>query len=117
VNKGPFYRDLVLAGGGYAHLLFLKRWCMQPVAGVRSAETVASVMAYHTTPSQAAEIANQARVRALMLTHIVPPAADRSALLREIRAGYAGPVMVGEDLMRFDLVNRIVRNGNTAVAI
>lgn len=35
MNKGPFYRDLVLAGGGYAHLLLLKRWCMQPVAGVR----------------------------------------------------------------------------------
>lgn len=35
MNKGPQYRDLVLAGGGYAHLLFLKRWCMQPVAGVR----------------------------------------------------------------------------------
>lgn len=90
---------------------------MQPVPGVRSAETVASVMAYHTTPSQAAQIANESRVRALMLTHIVPPAADRNALLREIRAGYAGPAMVGEDLMRFDLMNRIVRNGTTAVAI
>lgn len=90
---------------------------MQPVPGVRSAETVASVMAYHTTPSQVAQIANESRVRALMLTHIVPPAADRSALLREIRAGYAGPALVGEDLMRFDLVNRIVRKGTTAVAI
>ena len=35
MNRGPLYRDLVLVGGGYAHLLFLKRWCMQPLAGVR----------------------------------------------------------------------------------
>jgi ribonuclease Z len=84
---------------------------------VRSAETVASVQAYHTTPAQAAHIANSAQVRALMLTHIVPPAADRAALLQDIRALYLGPAMVGEDLMRFDLVNRIMRNGNTAIAL
>lgn len=35
MNGAPAHRDLVLAGGGYAHLLFLKRWCMQPIAGVR----------------------------------------------------------------------------------
>lgn len=90
---------------------------MQPTPGVRSAETVASVQAYHTTPAQAAHIANSAQVRALMLTHIVPPAADRAALLQDIRALYSGPAMVGEDLMRFDLVNRIMRNGNTAIAL
>ena len=35
MKSGPCYRDLVLVGGGYAHLLFLKRWYMQPIAGVR----------------------------------------------------------------------------------
>jgi selenide,water dikinase len=35
MNQSPLYRDLVLAGGGYAHLLFIKRWCMQPIPGVR----------------------------------------------------------------------------------
>ena len=90
---------------------------MQPTPGVRSAETVASVKAYHTTPAQAARLAHEAKVGALMLTHIVPPAADRAALLREIRAGFSGPAMVGEDLMRFDLVNRIVTSGSTTVAL
>lgn len=90
---------------------------MQPIPGVRSAETVASVMAYHTTPAQVAEMATQARVRALMLTHIVPPAADRGALLREVRARYAGPTMVGEDLMRFDLIDRIVQSGKTVLGL
>ena len=90
---------------------------MQPTPGVRSAETVASVKAYHTTPTQAARLAQEAKVGALMLTHIVPPAADRAALLREIRAGFSGPAIVGEDLLRFDLVNRIVTSGSTTVAL
>ena len=90
---------------------------MQPTPGVRSAETVASVKAYHTTPAQAAAIARAAQVRALMLTHLVPPAADRVALLHEIRAGYSGAAMVGEDLMRFDLINRIVKSGTTTLAL
>lgn len=90
---------------------------MQPTPGVRSAETVASVQAYHTTPAQAAHIASSAQVRALMLTHIVPPAANRAALLQEIRAGYSGPAVVGEDLMRFDLINRIVKSGETTLAL
>jgi ribonuclease Z len=52
-----------------------------------------------------------------MLTHIVPPAANRAALLQEIRAGYSGPAIVGEDLMRFDLINRIVKSGETTLAL
>lgn len=90
---------------------------MQPTPGVRSAATVASVKAYHTTPAQAAAIAREAKVRALMLTHLVPPAADRAALLREIRADYAGPAIVGEDLMRFDVIHRIVKSGQTVFAL
>lgn len=90
---------------------------MQPTPGVRSAATVASVMAYHTTPSQAARIASEAHVRALMLTHLVPPAADRVALLKEIRTDFSGAAIVGEDLMRFDAVNRIVRLGAATIAL
>ena len=43
---------------------------------------------YHTTPAQAAAIASEAGVKALALTHIVPPAADRRALAAEVRAGF-----------------------------
>jgi selenide,water dikinase len=34
-SSSLIYRDLVLVGGGYAHLLFIRSWCMQPVAGIR----------------------------------------------------------------------------------
>lgn len=33
------------------------------------------------------------------------------------RADYAGPAIVGEDLMRFDMINRIVKSGQTVFAL
>jgi ribonuclease Z len=81
---------------------------MVPVAGVRSAETVAAVRGYHTTPAQAADIARDAGVAALALTHLVPPVANRLALMQAVRAGFSGPVIIGEDLMGVDVATRTV---------
>ena len=88
---------------------------MPVVAGVRSAETVASVQSYHMTPTVVAGLAARTGARALALTHIVPPAADTAALAREVRqAGYLGPLIVGEDLMRLEWPERLLRwNGAT----
>ncbi len=88
---------------------------MPIVAGVRSAQTVAAVQAYHMTPAVVAGFAARADAKALALTHLVPPAADTAALAREIRAaGYAGPLIVGEDLMRLDWPERLLSwNGAT----
>ncbi len=71
--------------------------------GVRSAETVANVGRYHTASTEVGEIARSADVRALALTHIVPPWADRETLRAEVCASFGGSVTVGEDLMEFDL--------------
>ncbi|MBX9908843.1 MAG: MBL fold metallo-hydrolase [Beijerinckiaceae bacterium] len=88
---------------------------MPVVAGVRSAETVASVASYHMTPAVVAGLAVRAAAKALALTHLVPPAADTAALAREIRAaGYGGPLIIGEDLMRVSLPERLLGwNGAT----
>ena len=88
---------------------------MPVVAGVRSAETVASVASYHMTPSIVTGLAVRSGAKALALTHLVPPAADTAALAREIRAaGYGGPLIVGEDLMRVTLPERLLGwNGAT----
>lgn len=88
---------------------------MPVVAGVRSAQTVASVASYHMTPAIVAGLASRAGAGALALTHLVPPAADTGALAREFRAaGYAGPLIVGEDLMRLEWPARLLRwNGAT----
>jgi ribonuclease Z len=89
------------------HEVFVHR-DMPVVAGVRSAETVANVAAYHTLSTEVGKIAAEAGVKALCLTHIVPPAAGRAALLAEVMADFAGPTILGEDLMRIDLASRQV---------
>lgn len=88
---------------------------MPVIPGMRSSETVAAVKGYHMTPQDVAGLANRAGVKALALTHLVPPDADTAALAAEIRAaGYAGPLIVGEDLMRLDIVARSIHwNGMT----
>ena len=89
---------------------------MMPAQGVRSAETIAAVKSYHMTPRQIAKAARAADVAALALTHFVPPNADRSALLAEIRKGYRGPVVLGEDLMSIDPSARTVSFANLHLA-
>lgn len=83
---------------------------MPVVAGIRSAETVAAVQAYHMTPAVVARLAVEAGAKMLALTHLVPPGADTASLAGEIRAaGYAGPLIVGEDLMALDVGARLLR--------
>lgn len=89
---------------------------MPVTAGVRSAETVASVQSYHMTPAVVAGLATRAGVKALALTHLVPPGADTAALFAEIRAGgYVGPLVVGEDLMQLELPARLLRWNGAAL--
>ncbi|MCP4563103.1 MAG: MBL fold metallo-hydrolase [Bosea sp.] len=89
---------------------------MPIAAGVRSAETVASVQSYHMTPAVVAGLAKRAGVKTLALTHLVPPGADTAALFAEIReGGYDGPLIVGEDLMRLELPARLLRWNGAAI--
>jgi ribonuclease BN (tRNA processing enzyme) len=84
--------------------------------GVRSAQTVASVQSYHMTPSVVAGLAARTGAKALALTHLVPPGADTAALFAEVRAGgYAGPLIIGEDLMRLELPARLLRWNGAAL--
>jgi ribonuclease Z len=82
---------------------------MQPREGVRSAATIRAVEAYHTTATEVGALAAEAGARALLLTHIVPPDVPPERLLADVRAHYAGPVIVGEDLVTVDLATLTVR--------
>lgn len=74
------------------------------VEGTRTAETMAAVAGYHTTADEVGRIARDANVKCLVLNHIVPPDADEVELIAAVRRHYSGPVVVGEDLMSFDLL-------------
>jgi len=83
------------------HEVFIHRE-MPVVPGVRSAETVRNVMSYHTVSGEVGEVAREAGVGCLVLTHFVPPSFDKAALLAEVQRDFAGPVVIGEDLMTLD---------------
>lgn len=70
------------------------------------AQIAEDILDYHTTPEDAARVAQQAGVDALVLYHIVPPAPNRAlyaAFLGDARDYYDGPLTVGEDGMWFSL--------------
>ena len=98
------------------HEVFVHRE-MPVVPGVRSAETVANVASYHTLSDEVGKIAAEAEVKALALTHFVPPAADRDALLAEVACDFSGPLVLAEDLLRIDLAQGRVAYGNAVLAL
>jgi ribonuclease Z len=87
------------------HECFIHRE-MKVTPGVRSAEGVAAVASYHTLPAEAGRVAAEAGVGVLILNHFVPTRFDRAALLAETRESWDGPLVIGEDLMCFNLETR-----------
>jgi ribonuclease Z len=90
---------------------------MPAIPGVRSAETVAAVASYHTPSDQVGRVAAEAGAKLLVLNHFVPTQFDREKLLQEVAAGFAGPVVAGEDLMRYDCAARRLRHRDLALRL
>lgn len=64
------------------------------------AKIMHDILDYHTTPEEAAEIAAKAKVKALLLYHIVPPlplSALEGPFLGAAREIFGGPLYVGRD--------------------
>ncbi|MBT5794286.1 MAG: MBL fold metallo-hydrolase [Deltaproteobacteria bacterium] len=76
---------------------------MPVITGLRTAKTVENVASYHTLDSVVGIVAAEAEVRCLMLTHFAPPKFNREKLLSTVYLDFKGPVLIGEDLMTFDL--------------
>ena len=85
--------------------------------GVRNAETVANVASYHTLSSEVGKVAAEAGVGCLALTHFVPPGCDRKALLAEVAADFAGPVVLGEDLMTLEPATGRIRHAGAVLGL
>lgn len=75
--------------------------------GVKNtAQLTADIVNYHTTPEAAADAAQTAGVKQLVLSHIVPSVPGRffySAFLGDAAKHYDGPIVIGEDGMMFSL--------------
>lgn len=83
----------------------------------RSPETLANVASYHTLSTEVGKVAGQAHAACLILNHFVPVEFDAAKLLAEVRTDYAGPVLVGEDLMEFDAATRVIRYASGSIAL
>lgn len=95
------------------HEVFILRE-MPVVPGVRSAATRDAVAGYHTLSTEVGRVAAEAGVGCLVLNHFVPPRFDAAALVAEVRAHFSGPLVLGEDLLDYDLASRVVTaNGAT----
>ncbi|MGH6943175.1 MAG: MBL fold metallo-hydrolase, partial [Geminicoccaceae bacterium] len=98
------------------HECFIHRE-MSPIPKVRTADGLANVAAYHTLSSEVGKVASRAKARMLALNHFVPAAFDRDALLREVCADFAGPVVIGEDLLHVDVPRRAIGYGGLRLSI
>jgi ribonuclease Z len=85
--------------------------------GGRSDPGLENVAAYHTLSSEVGKVAARAGARALVLNHFVPVEFDRAALLAEVAADFAGPVVIGEDLLTLDAASRTISFGTLRLAL
>ena len=111
--------ELIAAAKGadaLVHECFIHR-AMLALTGVRGPETIQNVAAYHTLSTEVGKVAREAQAKCLILNHFVPVVFDRAKLLDEVRADFAGPVLIGEDLMRFDSTSRSVTHRDALVAL
>ncbi len=70
------------------------------------AQITKDILNYHASPEEAAESAQEAGVKHLVLSHIVPPLPSKffnPAFVGDAPARYQGPLTVGEDGMLFSL--------------
>jgi ribonuclease Z len=66
----------------------------------RRQRILADILDYHTSPEEAAEVAKEAGVGLLVLTHLVPPldnAVAESLFMRGVAGVWDGEILLGED--------------------
>ncbi len=92
--------DLLVHEGLAPNLVALQRQAALTVGRGRLAKIFSDIPGYHTTPEQAAAIAQRAQVRMLLLTHVTPAlpiGALEGPYLGQARKIFHGPIRVGRD--------------------
>lgn len=110
--------ELIVAAAGadlLVHEVYIHRGFPE-ISGLRTREGMNNVASYHTLSGDVGRVATESRAACLMLTHFVPTRFDEGDLLAEVRESYAGPLIIGEDLMTYDVTDRSLRTGNALLA-
>ena len=68
-----------------------------------SSDTIENISDYHTTPEEIGVLASNASVKKLILNHFVPPVFNEDVLVERIAKHFDGEIVVGKDLMQFDI--------------
>ncbi len=66
-------------------------------------ETLFNIGDYHTSPKEVGEVAKEALVDKLILTHFVPPIFDEEKLKAEVGEIYKGQIVIGKDLLEIQV--------------
>ena len=66
-------------------------------------ETLENVAAYHTLPTEVGEVAKEALVEKLILTHFVPPVFDEEKLKDEVGEIFKGEIIIGKDFLAIEV--------------
>jgi ribonuclease Z len=98
------------------HECFIHRE-MTPLAGARTPAGLLNVASYHTRSTEVGKVARRVRPGLLALNHFVPVAFDRAALLAEVRADFAGDLVLGEDLLTIDVERRALAFADLRLAL
>jgi ribonuclease Z len=67
-----------------------------------------TIIAHHTTPEDAARVFNAVRPKLAVFSHIVLRGTSADDAMRTTRLTYSGPLVLGEDLMRFHVGDSVV---------
>lgn len=78
-----------------------------PPDELERSERLAHIMAHHTSPEEAATIFARTNPKLAVFTHIVSYGIGLEAIVERAEKRYAGPLVVGEDLMRFDIADSV----------
>ncbi len=67
-----------------------------------------NILAHHTTPEQAAKVFNEVKPKLAAYSHIVKLyGRNEQEIMQRTKAIYAGPVMMGQDLMSFSISDTV----------
>lgn len=100
VERESMKVDLLIHEGLSPRLVALMESGFARHARTAYAQVMADIRNYHTSPEEAAEIAQRAGVRMLVFNHIVPPLPSRfldARFLGDASSRYDGPIRVGVD--------------------